>query len=84
MPGDICFEGTTAHDCALIGGTYLGDGLTCDADPDNDGAVGCDDGCPLDPKKTDPGVCGCGVPDDGADADMDGVPDCIDLCPDSF
>lgn len=37
------------------------------------------DNCPADPNKTEPGVCGCGVPDD--DTDGDGVPDCLDLCP---
>jgi hypothetical protein len=37
------------------------------------------DGCPDDPAKTDPGVCGCGVPD--TDGDGDGTPDCNDACP---
>lgn len=37
------------------------------------------DTCPGDPDKTDPGVCGCGVPD--TDTDMDGTPDCKDSCP---
>lgn len=37
------------------------------------------DECPDDPIKTEPGVCGCGVPD--ADTDGDGTPDCIDRCP---
>ncbi|MBI4718399.1 MAG: thrombospondin type 3 repeat-containing protein [Planctomycetes bacterium] len=37
------------------------------------------DDCPNDPAKTDPGVCGCGVPD--ADTDSDGTPDCHDGCP---
>jgi hypothetical protein len=37
------------------------------------------DGCPDDPAKTDPGLCGCGVPD--TDSDGDGTPDCNDLCP---
>ncbi len=35
------------------------------------------DGCPEDPDKTDPGVCGCNVPD--IDSDQDGVADCIDV-----
>ncbi|MFQ5424128.1 MAG: endonuclease I family protein [Phycisphaerae bacterium] len=37
------------------------------------------DACPNDPLKTDPGICGCGVPD--TDTDGDGTPDCNDLCP---
>lgn len=40
------------------------------------------DNCPSDPNKTEPGVCGCGVPD--ADSDGDGVADCIDGCPNDF
>ena len=39
------------------------------------------DKCPDDPNKTDPGVCGCGVPDTDTDTDADGTPDCNDLCP---
>ena len=37
------------------------------------------DGCPDDPYKTAPGICGCGVPD--TDSDGDGTPDCKDGCP---
>lgn len=37
------------------------------------------DNCPNDPNKTDPGECGCGVPD--VDTDNDGTPDCNDNCP---
>ena len=36
----------------------------------------CDDACPQDPSKTDPGVCGCGVSDQ--DNNNDGSPDCVD------
>lgn len=37
--------------------------------------------CPLDPKKTSPGQCGCGVEEQAGDADGDGVIDCLDPCP---
>ena len=33
------------------------------ADTDGDGTVNCEDLCPDDPAKTDPGFCGCGVKD---------------------
>lgn len=49
-------------------------------DSDLDGTPDCLDGCPDDPNKVDPGICGCGVPDDG-DSDSDGIPDCLDPCP---
>ena len=47
-----------------------------DAGPDADAGS---DLCPDDPDKTEPGVCGCGTPDD--DSDSDGTPDCEDGCP---
>ena len=34
--------------------------------------------CPDDDDKTEPGLCGCGVPD--VDTDNDGTPDCDDMC----
>ena len=37
-------------------------------------------GCPGDPTKKGPGVCGCGQAD-GADSDGDNTPDCVDFCP---
>ena len=48
-------------------------------DTDKDRVLDCLDGCPYDPSKTDPGVCGCGTPD--KDTDGDGTRDCIDRCP---
>ena len=36
------------------------------------------DECPNDPDKTEPGLCGCGIPD--TDTDSDGTPDCNDNC----
>ncbi len=48
-------------------------------DSDLDGIPDCADGCPNDPHKILPGICGCGVAD--SDSDGDGVPDCDDGCP---
>ncbi len=48
------------------------------ADGDLDGVGDLCDGCPADPGKIVPGVCGCGVAD--TDSDSDGVPDCDDIC----
>ena len=50
-----------------------------DLDGDGDGAPNCQDGCPADSAKTEPGQCGCGVVD--VDGDGDGVADCSDGCP---
>ena len=38
------------------------------ADSDGDGVFDCKDGCPADPEKTEPGLCGCGVPEGTCDA----------------
>ena len=51
----------------------------CEPDSDGDGLIDDCDDCPNDPEKTQPGVCGCGVPD--TDDDGDSTPDCHDLCP---
>lgn len=51
----------------------------CEVDGDGDGAIDGCDGCPNDPAKTSPGICGCGVAD--ADSDSDGTADCDDVCP---
>ncbi|MBN1612061.1 MAG: metallophosphoesterase, partial [Polyangiaceae bacterium] len=54
--------------------------LPCDArDSDEDGTDDCNDWCPSDPLKTDPGFCRCGMED--TDSDGDGIPDCVDNCP---
>ena len=47
---------------------------TCDSDTDGDGISDCDDLCPTDPEKSNPGECGCGVPE--FDLDGDGIIDC--------
>jgi hypothetical protein len=47
----------TADNCDLQTGQCLHPVI----DSDNDGTPDCSDGCPNDPDKTAPGVCGCGV-----------------------
>jgi len=54
--------------------------LTIYLDSDGDGVRDDLDGCPDDPNKIVPGICGCGVAD--TDSDNDGTPECIDNCPD--
>ena len=48
-------------------------------DADGDGVSDDEDGCPDDPAKSAPGVCGCGVPE-SPDSDGDGALDCADNC----
>ena len=48
-------------------------------DTDLDGTPNCIDNCPNDQLKTEPGECGCGIPD--TDSDKDDTPDCHDNCP---
>lgn len=48
-------------------------------DGNGDGVVDCNDGCPADPLKTAPGLCGCGIV---GDADADGVAGCGGDCDD--
>ncbi len=52
--------------------------LSCDVDSDGDGTPDCNDNCPNDPGKTEPGICGCGVAD--TDTDSDGIADCNSGC----
>lgn len=47
-------------------------------DSDEDGVADCVDLCPENPLKTEPGECGCNVPE--TDSDGDGVPNCNDVC----
>jgi len=71
---DACYTISEAL-CLAEGGEPLS---SCN-DLDLDGNAGCDDLCPEDPDKTEPGECGCGVSD--VDSDGDTVPDCFDICP---
>lgn len=52
--------------------------LGVEPDSDGDGTMDVCDGCPMDPFKIDPGVCGCGIAD--TDVDLDGFI-CDDNCP---
>ncbi|MCK4660435.1 MAG: right-handed parallel beta-helix repeat-containing protein [Phycisphaerae bacterium] len=76
IPDECDLAAGTADDCDL---NEIPD--SCEADSDDDGLIDACDGCPHDPDKIDPGVCGCGVPDEAVDGDDDGVWDCIDDCP---
>lgn len=57
----------------------------CDMDTDGDGVPDVSDLCPLDPDKTQPGECGCGIAEGACssdtDSDQDGTPDQDDNCP---
>ncbi|MFM1805721.1 MAG: hypothetical protein RL136_2600, partial [Planctomycetota bacterium] len=69
--------------------TFYADADNDGAGDPNDSVVACSapagyvavagDECPADGGKTEPGTCGCGVPD--TDTDADGLADCIDNCP---
>lgn len=49
------------------------------ADSDDDGTPDCEDACPADEYKIEPGSCGCGK--DDADRNADGQPDCTPTRP---
>ncbi len=61
-------------------GDGAGNCISAVCDTDADGTLDCEDGCPEDPDKIAPGVCGCGIADEG-DLDGDGILDCVDPCP---
>ena len=60
------------------GKAYLYLGSCTGADTDGDLTCDAADGCPNDPGKTAPGICGCGVADTNTDGDV--LPDCTDGC----
>lgn len=73
------FPGCVGASAQIVGNTLVATFSITDSDSDSDGTPDCLDGCPSDPNKVAPGVCGCGVTD--ADSDADGVFDCMDVCP---
>lgn len=89
LTGGLC-ESLLELDCAAAGGTSSASGISCEGDGDGDGVDQlCGDLCPFDAAKTQPGECGCGIPEPGVcgcgisdvDTDGDSVPDCFDDCP---
>jgi len=80
---DVCdgldFPGTTTFVSTLPDLDGDGEPDCTDDDIDGDGVANPDDKCPLDPGKSEPGMCGCGVPD--IHSDGDGIADCVDNCP---
>ncbi len=81
----VAFEGDDTRDGRVddedeIFAQFYGDEDA--ADSDSDGTRDELDGCPDDPGKVEPGVCGCGVAEDESDTDEDSVVDCVDACPD--
>ena len=79
-----CNSNDIPDECDLTGGTSDDCNVNntpdeCEPDADDDGTIDDCDGCPNDANKLEPGVCGCGLPDD--DTDGDTVLDCNDVCP---
>lgn len=68
-------DGTT-EDC---NGNLVPDECESLVDGDGDGTPNVCDGCPDDPMKTQPGVCGCNISEE--DLDQNGTPDCVDIIP---
>ena len=66
--------GASCNECGSVWTCDGPDALACTG-----GTLPCIDDCPLDPLKTEPGLCGCGVADD--DFDGDALVDCLDGCP---
>lgn len=47
LSGNTCTAPVLDSDCSSQGGSFRGDGTTCDPDPDGDGELICSDNCPL-------------------------------------
>ncbi|MFH1365134.1 MAG: thrombospondin type 3 repeat-containing protein [archaeon] len=78
--GKNCGSNGCGGSCGICSSGYTCQSGNCVGDDtDGDGTPDVSDGCPLDPNKIAPGICGCGVVD--TDSDGDGVANCIDGCP---
>jgi len=94
---DDCNENIVPDECEIADGRSSDCNANdipddCEPDADGDQVIDACDDCPEDPKKSEPGQCGCGVADtdtDGdiaadcvdADDDNDGVLDAVDMAP---
>lgn len=63
-----------------LGNNFRAVGIDVVTDQDRDGTPDDQDGCRLDPAKSQPGACGCSAVD--VDADSDGVIDCLEMTTD--
>ena len=70
--------GAGGADIGNTAGTSGTNGSAGGAQPCVAGEGGCADAWPEDDDKTEPGVCGCGVPETDTDGDL--TPDCADGC----
>jgi len=76
MDDDCDVYAESSRDCNE---NHIPDECGPDEDTDGDGVIDECNGCPNDPHKIDPGVCGCGTPD--TDSDGDSVYDWDGQCP---
>ena len=78
--GNDCDNDGVLNSCEMASGTSdcNSNGIpdSCEPDADSDETIDSCDGCPNDPHKTSPGVCGCGTAD--TDTDSDGTANCFD------
>ncbi|MSR40368.1 MAG: hypothetical protein EXS10_00480 [Phycisphaerales bacterium] len=74
---DVDTDGDGIKDC-MDNCPFVSNALQTNSD--GDAAGNACDGCPTDPTKLTPGICGCNVLDNPTDSDGDGVANCIDNC----
>ena len=87
--GDVVVDDKGGYSYSPVGGDFI-DAVIGPLDftygvfkiqPRDDNDIARADECPDDPEKTEPGICGCGVPD--VDSDGDSIADCNDNCPET-